>query len=361
MLVAVGVVDQRPLTELRLQAIGIQLGLLLADPAVAACALGLDHRQRFAVVTPQHVIDKALALVVGHACNLKLAIARLIQCPAGFLEQQVDVQVARLRFVIVVLVGLGVVRRLGRCHLGAQTRQLFVQGSSLLLGDRHCGIAFGEVLRQLLQRHLGLRSSRGVSLGQNIDSKLQGWVRSSTGAASIVARQPERHLEQLTQHTERIGRLHRPRAVHGVVALLADDIHLRVQCGTHQHLEAGLEQKCRQVRLVGHLERAVGAEQPGNHQFERPTRVEAGCARVGRQRVFGAAGLCVKLGPADLQEREVGRADRHRLTVRLALAGVGEAPPSPAMCLRKGCIQAGASGRPFSSRARSFAGISLRK
>ena len=43
MLVAVGVEDDRPLAVLLLQAIGIELGLLLADARVLARALGLDQ------------------------------------------------------------------------------------------------------------------------------------------------------------------------------------------------------------------------------------------------------------------------------------------------------------------------------
>jgi hypothetical protein len=67
-LVAVGVEDDRALAELRLQAVGVELGLLLARRVASRRgALGLHQRQRLAVVAPQHVVDEALALVVGHA------------------------------------------------------------------------------------------------------------------------------------------------------------------------------------------------------------------------------------------------------------------------------------------------------
>ena len=74
-LVAVGVEDQRALAELALQAVGVELGLLLADACIAPRALGLDQPQRLAVVAPEHVIDEALALVVGHAGDFELAVA----------------------------------------------------------------------------------------------------------------------------------------------------------------------------------------------------------------------------------------------------------------------------------------------
>ena len=61
-LVAVGVEDDRALAVLRFQAVGVELGLLLPDLGILLGALGLHQRQRLAVVTPQHVIDEALAL-----------------------------------------------------------------------------------------------------------------------------------------------------------------------------------------------------------------------------------------------------------------------------------------------------------
>ena len=58
----------------RLQAIGVELGLLLADLGRLRCALGLDHRQRETVGAPQDVVDKAVALGVGHAGDRVLAV-----------------------------------------------------------------------------------------------------------------------------------------------------------------------------------------------------------------------------------------------------------------------------------------------
>ena len=83
MLIAVGVEDHRPLAELLLQAVGIELGLLLADAGIAPCALGLDQAERLAVIAPEHVVDEALACVVGHAGDRELPVLRLVERPAG--------------------------------------------------------------------------------------------------------------------------------------------------------------------------------------------------------------------------------------------------------------------------------------
>ena len=60
-LVAVGVEDHRPLAELLFQAVGVELGLLLADARVALVRLASTSAERLAVVAPQHVVDEALA------------------------------------------------------------------------------------------------------------------------------------------------------------------------------------------------------------------------------------------------------------------------------------------------------------
>ena len=96
MLVPVRVEDGRPLSELPLQAIGVELGLLLTNARIATRALGLHQPQRLAVVSPQHVVHEALTTTVGHAGNFELAIASLIEWPAGFLQQQIDEEVSRL-------------------------------------------------------------------------------------------------------------------------------------------------------------------------------------------------------------------------------------------------------------------------
>ena len=61
---------------------------LLAHARVPARSLGFHERERLVIVAPQHVIDVALAPVVGHAVDLVLAVAGLVERPASFLEQE---------------------------------------------------------------------------------------------------------------------------------------------------------------------------------------------------------------------------------------------------------------------------------
>jgi hypothetical protein len=90
MLIAVGVEDQRPLAEPLFEAIGVELGLLLPYARVTTGAFGLDQAQRLAIVTPEHVVDEALGLRIGHAGDFELPVSRLVERPARLLEQQVD-------------------------------------------------------------------------------------------------------------------------------------------------------------------------------------------------------------------------------------------------------------------------------
>jgi hypothetical protein len=126
-LVAVRVEDHRTAAELLLQAIGVQLRLLPAFFRPAFRPLRLDQRQRQAVVAPEHVVDVARALVVWHARDGVLAVARLVQRPACLLQQQVDEEVARLVLRVVVLVRRRRVLRLRCRDLRAQPLQLLVQ------------------------------------------------------------------------------------------------------------------------------------------------------------------------------------------------------------------------------------------
>jgi len=146
-IVAIGIENHRPLAELPLKAIGVQLGLVLAHARITARALGFDQPQRFSVVAPQHIIDEALAGIVGHAGNRKLAVTHMVQRPACFLQQQVDEVIAGLGFGIVVVIrarGCGLLCGGDFCAqalqfliqhrpVGQQRRQIFVLRLQLLL------------------------------------------------------------------------------------------------------------------------------------------------------------------------------------------------------------------------------------
>ena len=152
-LVAVGVEDHRPPPELCLQAVGVQLGLLLADLRALRGPLRLDHRQRQPVGAPQHVVDEPLAVVVRHAGDLVLAVPLLGQRPAGLGQQHVDEQVAGLGLGVVAVVDLAV-GGLGRLDLLAQLGDLGVVGGGqlVLLGQR---LGVRLVLRLELRGELG--------------------------------------------------------------------------------------------------------------------------------------------------------------------------------------------------------------
>ena len=246
--------------------------------------------------------------------HFKLAVACLIQLPARLLKQQVDVEVARFGLVVVVRIGGGRVGGFGGGYLGAQLRQLGVQRGGFLLGSSQRGIARGQVVSQgsqLLQRGLrglggGLPGSHVRGAGQQLRTELQRRVGPCGYMAAIVARQPKGHLKQLAQYGRGVSGRDGPRTVHRVVALLAHHVHLGVQCGADQHLETGLKQKGRQVRLVGHLQLATapafGLEQPHHRQLQRAPGVKAGGARVGQRGLFGLARLGKQRGPFGLQE-----------------------------------------------------------
>ena len=150
-LVAVRVIDDRPLPKLALQAIGVELGLLLADAGVAPRALGLDEPERLAVVAPEDVVHEALALGIGHPADLKLAVAGLIEGPAGFLQQQVDEVVASLRFGVVVGVWLRGCCLLGLGHLGPQALEFLVERALVREQRRELLVAFPQTFRKRAQ------------------------------------------------------------------------------------------------------------------------------------------------------------------------------------------------------------------
>ena len=151
MLVAVREEDDRTLPELALQAICIEFGLLLPDAGVAPCALCLDESERFAVVAPEDVVNEALALGIGHSGDPELAVAVLIERPAGFLQQEVDEVVTRLCFGVVVGVWMRCRSQLGLGHLGTEALEFIVQRALVREQRRKLLIAFAEVFSKCAQ------------------------------------------------------------------------------------------------------------------------------------------------------------------------------------------------------------------
>jgi hypothetical protein len=78
----------------------------LPDTRVAPGALGLDQTERLAVVTPEHIVDEALARPVWHSGDREFRVsARLIERPPCFVQQKVDEGVPCRGFVVVMRVG----------------------------------------------------------------------------------------------------------------------------------------------------------------------------------------------------------------------------------------------------------------
>src|ERR1700722_20367860 len=136
MLVAIGVEDDRALAELLLQAIGIELRLLLSYPRISAGPLGLDQPERLAIIAPEYIIDKPFARSVWHPCDGEFRVLTWIsEGPSGLAKQQVNERVAGRRLVIIVRVGGGRVCLFGRGYLGAQSGDLgFERGTLRLAG-----------------------------------------------------------------------------------------------------------------------------------------------------------------------------------------------------------------------------------
>jgi hypothetical protein len=134
-LVAVGVEDHRAAAERLLQAVGVELGLLLAHLGTLGGAFGLDHRQRQPVAAPQHVVDVSLAAVRWHAGDLELPVARFGQWPARLGEQQVDEGIPGFGFGVVAGVD-GLVGRLGGGDLGDQLGDVGVLGGEVFVFGR---------------------------------------------------------------------------------------------------------------------------------------------------------------------------------------------------------------------------------
>ena len=108
----------------RLQAVGVELRLLLAYRRVYGGLLRFHHRQRLAVVSPEDIVGIADARLVRHARHLVFTVLFPVQRPTGALQIQIDDELASL--VLVPVVGLGdrFVLRLDRREPYTQCLQL---------------------------------------------------------------------------------------------------------------------------------------------------------------------------------------------------------------------------------------------
>ena len=104
-LVAIGIEDDRTLAVHRLQAVGVELRLLLPDFRIDGGLLRLDHRQRLPVVSPEDVVGITDARLGRHARHFVFTVLFSVQSPTGAFQSEIDDEFPGL--VLVPVVGLG--------------------------------------------------------------------------------------------------------------------------------------------------------------------------------------------------------------------------------------------------------------
>jgi len=275
-LIAVGVEDHRPLAVTRLQAVGIELGLLLARAGVLPRPLGLDQAERLAICAPQHIVDEADSLAVRHALDAKLGILRSIERPARLAQQQIDEAVAGLGLVIVMAVRPRV--RSLPCHgnLGAQLLQLLVE--VLLVEQQFCQLAVLGVERGLLRLDVD-----GRLLQRLVAARQHGGIEGEAVRGfdfCVSAGEPEADVKQLLDRARGIAGADAPLLMDSPIAQRVDVLCLgkhRLARGTPK---ARLVQKGCDIVLIRQLQAGVGAKRP----FHRDLDGLAGEERRGRRR-----------------------------------------------------------------------------
>ena len=194
-------------------------------------ALGLDETERLAVVAPEDVVHEALALGIGHPTDLELAVAGLIERPAGFLEQQVDEVVAGLGLGVVVRVGLCVSLLLGLGHLGPQALEFLVERALVREQRRKLLVALPEPFLERAQLFRSLLfGRRGPGQRSRIEGKSGLWAP----GAGVGPGEPVGHVEEFAQRRQRVSLRYGAVAVHCPIAKRDDHPRLaehRLACG----------------------------------------------------------------------------------------------------------------------------------
>ena len=276
-LVAVGVEDHRSPLVPGLQAVRIQLGLLLTHLRTLAGALGLHHRQRQPVLAPQHIVDIAGAVSRRHPADLELAVPRLLQRPARLRQHQVDEGVPGLGFVVIAVVDNRICR-LGRgdlCHQlrdpGVLLGEVFVLGRQRL---RMGGVLFGELLRQ--RRDL-IPRQRGRSLRQRrIEHRLR---RRRLRVRRMVQHCPHHDVVQLPHRVDRDPLGHRLLVMHRGIAQPPQQIHLPRDTQPDLCLEPRIVDPRRQVVGIGNR-KPENVVQVLDQSLHRPAAVDARRPRI---------------------------------------------------------------------------------
>jgi len=291
MFIAVGIEDDGPAAVHDIHTVRIELGLLLTRPRIALGALDLDDRQRPAVIAPEHIVDVALPLLVRHPDDRKLPVPCLIQWPAGLLEQHIDECIARLRFVVVVIVRDRLIGLFGGGDLGAQALDLRIQVVAFLLGldPRGLGVLlslglFLECFGNGLQTSERLRLHQ-LRLGQSLGGELKtGW---RLGACSVGMNQPIGKVEQLPQGHGRSILRHRAAVVHRAVTEILDQPRLGHQRIADQGAKGAFMDQRGQRVVVGTVQSPIMLVHPFDRRLQRESGIEAGTARIGQRQHLG--------------------------------------------------------------------------
>ena len=279
-LVAVGVEDHRSSTELSLEAVGVQLRLLLPDARALTSPLGLDHGQRPSVGAPQHVVDEADALRIWDAADLVLAITRVVEGPPGLAEQHVDEQVPRLCLAVVAVVdksrgclcGLDLLTQ--RCNLRLVGSEQFLLLSA---GDGQRGVLGRETGGELL--NLGpsergtLRRKPGIERGPH---------RHGRGMGRMVERGPHDDVVQFSEDLKGGLRADLVAVMNSLVAHLANDVQLRRDGIADLGLERRVVDESREIVGVRECE-ADDVVQIADQFLGHSSAVHAGRARIADQ------------------------------------------------------------------------------
>ena len=312
MAVAVGEEDQGPLAVAPLQSVRIEPGLLLTEHRIFAAALGFHQRQGFAVIAPEHVIDKTLIGLIGHALHLVLMGAALAVLPARFLQIQVDVAAARLELADLLL-------RLGGRLVGlTQGGDFGAQAVHLLLGGQchqpliaQLVVPLGQLLGEGFQLFPGLGLLDGGGIPRRQPLLIEAQALDSGGIQPVGEGQPAQHLKQFGGGEYGITGADRIAAVHGLVAEILEQpeaVHLPLG----QIAEAGGKNQISEAAVAeGLLQLAVVFIHPLHQQLNRAAGVEAGGAGIAEGSLLDAHGLGVQLGPLAGDEGLLGRVGRH--------------------------------------------------
>ena len=151
--------------------------------------LRFHHRQRPAVVAPEHVVNKTDALVVGHAGDFVFPVARLIQRPARTAQIDIDQVMAGLGFRVIVGIGPGAAGGAYFGQLRAQRLQFGIEP-----GFEQCQLPRACARRRdAPARRTGAKgdppSGRSTHLGP--EGAAQVAVRRSSGRSPSVATGPD--------------------------------------------------------------------------------------------------------------------------------------------------------------------------